>query len=479
MTGAADTVESRPEPMKGYGKIMMMDFRDEAILQARPGNPRQVDQYLTRHREKADTGLTQSAGIVDTRLVGNLKPGVIDLIEDFINVCKPVDSPPILVMRDKRTGAIFVEAHVSADHLVESATVDVPLDPDESPDYRANREVVEDHVAFAQMKDDAKNHRAFSNLVCEFTKAFDKEHPLKIIGGQHRFTAIQEALKDGANECHGVKLYFALDNDQRLDVQLISNTNIAVSTDLFDRMTETLAGPQLREWCQKVGLLAAGEDFADRRARGNPLTVRAARTFIVNYYRGSGVDARKFDLTATTPVLLKSGVQVDEWTELKTQKPTLWDEANLQLAGKEFASLIEAQRSKFATVGGKSQPGSADSAEKAMNYAVLSAWAYVAGVLYKNKARQKRHFELRTSGTKDPLNASALAKGRHKTDPENYRGLGYRTDAKERGRLVELFYLQAEKGDKISPSMIDLAIKKAVAKEAALEVSKAAEKANA
>ncbi|GAP53523.1 hypothetical protein AHiyo6_00880 [Arthrobacter sp. Hiyo6] len=416
-------------------------------------------------------------GTVDTRLVGDLKPEVIELIEDFITVCKPVESLPILVMRDMRTQAIFVEVHVLADHLVQSATVDVSLDPDESPDYRANREVVEDHVAFAQMKDDAKNRRAFSNLVCEFTKAYDEEHPLKIIGGQHRFTAIQEARRQAVNEHHGVKLYFALDNEQRLDVQLISNTNIAVSTDLFDRMTETLAGPQLREWCQKVGLLKDGEDFADRRARGNPLTVRAARTFIVNYFRGSEVDAKKFDLTETTPVLLKSGVQVDEWTELKTQQPKLWENANLELVGKEFAQLIEAQRSRFATADGKRKPGSSDSAEKAMNYAVLSAWAYVAGVLGKNKARQKRHFELRTSGTKDPLNAAELANGRHKADPENYRGLGYRTDAKERGRLVELFYLQAEKGDKISKSMIDIAIKKAVAKEAALEVSKAAAKA--
>lgn len=421
--------------------------------------------------------MSKDTATVDTRLVKELKPGVAELIASFIEVCQPIESLPILAMRDMRTGAIFVEVHLSASSLVRSATVDVPLDPDDSGDYRANREVVEDHVAFAQMKEDANNRRAFSNLVCEFTEAFDEEHPLKIIGGQHRFTAIELALKEGVDEHHGVKLYFALDNEQRLDVQLISNTNIAVSTDLFDRMTETLAGPQLREWCQKVGLLNAGQDFADRRARGNPLTVRAARTFIVNYYRGAGIDAKKFQETETTPVLLKSGVQVDEWTDLKAREPNLWDDANLQLAGKEFAQLIEAQRSKFVTSKGKRKPGTADSAEKAMNYAVLSAWSYVAGVLSKNKARQKRHFDLRDSGPKDPLNAAALAKGRHKTDPENYRGLGYRTDAKERGRLVELFFLQAEKGDKITPSMVDIAIKKAVAKEASLEVEKAAQKA--
>ena len=420
--------------------------------------------------------MSHSAEIVDTRLIGDLAPEVMAMIEDFIKVCSPVESLPILVMRDNATNAIFVEVHLLAGDLIPAATVDVPLDPDESADYRANREVVEDHVAFAKMKDDAKNARAFSNLVCEFSRTFDETHPLKVIGGQHRFAAIDDALKEGINEHHGVKLYFDLDNDQRLDVQLISNTNIAVSTDLFDRMTETLAGPELRRWCQKVGLLENNEDFADRRARGNPLTVRAARIFIVNYYRGALVEARKFDSTATTPLILKSGVQVDEWTELKELKPKLWEDANLELAGKEFAQLVKAQRARFSTPSGKPKPGQADSAEKAMNYAVLSAWAYVAGVLSKNKARQKRHFDLRAASAKDPLNAAALAKGRHKTDPENYRGLGYRTDAKERSRLVELFYLQAEDGSRITPVLVDLAIKKAVAKEAVLEVSKAAEK---
>lgn len=42
---------------------------------------------------------------------------------------------------------------------------------------------------------------------------------------------------------------------------------------------------------------------------------------------------------------------------------------------------------------------------------------------------------------------------------------------------MELFYLQAEDGSQITAAKIDLAIKKAVAKEALLEVSKASAKA--
>jgi hypothetical protein len=415
--------------------------------------------------------------VVDTRLSGEVEATVIEMIEDFVATCEPVDALPILVMRDSATGAFFIEAHVTASKLVPAATVDVPPDPDEQADYRANREVVEDHVAFAKMKEDALAGRAFSNLVCEFTRGFDSEYPIKVIGGQHRYTAVQGALGQGVDEHHGIKLYFGLDTEQRLDVQLISNTNIAVSTDLFDRMTETLSGPALRNWCQKVGLLTEGQDFADRRARGHQITVRAARTFIFNYFKGKSVDAKKFALVDTTPMVLRSGVEVDEWKALKDDHPNLWEDKSLESAGRDFAALVEAQRAHFRDAKGKLKPGQADSAEKAMNFAVLSAWAFIAGVLSTNKSRLKKHVELRKAAAKDPLNAAALAKGRHKTDPENYRGLGYRTDAKERARLAELFFLQAEDGSKITSGGIDLAIKKAVAKEALLEVSRAAEKA--
>jgi hypothetical protein len=134
----------------------------------------------------------------------------------------------------------------------------------------------------------------------------------------------------------------------------------------------------------------------------------------------------------------------------------------------EFSSLIKAQRNAF-----KGTKGSPDSQEKALNYAVLSASAYVAGLLINNEKRLERHFDLKLAKGKDPLNAAALAKGRHKTDSDNYRGLGYRTDAKERGRFVELFGSHAEKGEGINSSLINIAIAKYHAKQAVLDVEKA------
>lgn len=84
------------------------------------------------------------------------------------------------------------------------------------------------------MQEDALKVRPFSNIVAEYMTEFDAEHPLKVVGGQHRFKAIQAAYAKDVNEYHGVKVYFGLTTEQRLDAQLISNTNIEISGDLCD-----------------------------------------------------------------------------------------------------------------------------------------------------------------------------------------------------------------------------------------------------
>jgi hypothetical protein len=388
----------------------------------------------------------------------------------FAREFEPLETKTQLhVIMDQRTRAWYCECHISAQKLISLGTIDVPLDPDEQAEYRANREIVEG-PAFDKMKDDAKKLRSFSNIVVEYTKEFDPEHPLKIIGGQHRYQAIKEALSVGVgvDVVHGVKVYLGLDAEQRLDVQLISNTNIATSTDLFDRMHETVKGPELRSWCQEVGLLESARDFTDRRSRGGPISVQLARTFIVNFYLGQSISHDKFDGTDTTPELSVSGEHDANWERVRA-KPELWKDLALRRAASEFAKLVAAQRSAF--VGRKGIPP--DYPEKAMNAAILSSWAYVAGMLQKNEVRLGRHFALSANGGRDPLNAAVLAAGRHKTDPPNYRGLGYRTDAKERGRFVELFNLQAESGKGITKPSVDAAIAQYHAKRAVLEAQQA------
>jgi hypothetical protein len=200
-----------------------------------------------------------------------------------------------------------------------------------------------------------------------------------------------------------------------------------------------------------------------------------ARTFITDYFLGTRVDVKRFDLTDSTPVLCPTAGPDAEWEKLKADNPKLWSNAGLLEAAREFSALVKAQRGAFSSAT-KPKP-KPDYPEKAMNVAVMSAWAYVAGMLQGNATRLKRHFELRKATGKDPLNASALANGRHKTDAENYRGLGYRTDPRERGRFVELFHYQAEQGSGITPSAIDIAIKQYHVKQAQLEVEKAKAKA--
>ena len=393
------------------------------------------------------------------------------LIKEFIKTFKPLESD-FIVMTDYSTEAFYIEVHVLADKLIKLSTIDVPLDPDEQVEYRANRDIVEDHEAFIRMKEDAKNGRTFSNIVAEFNTEFKEDTPLKIIGGQHRFLAIKEALEErNLNYAHGVKIYFGLNNDQRLDVQLVSNTNIAASSDLLDRMFETIKGPELRNWCQEAGLLLTEQDFADKKQRSNQITVRMARSFILSYLEGRENKRGSFDKVNPTPIIAKTGGVDERWENIRGKKD-IWSDSKLLEAAKQFAALQVKQKEYYET----KKKRNLEFANKALNYSILSSWAYMAGILEDNSVRLKRHFGLSKIDSTDPLNATSLAKGRHKTDPENYRGLGTRTDKKERGRLSELFYLQAEKGEGINAGMVDVAIKKYHLKLANIEVLEAEQK---
>ena len=403
-----------------------------------------------------------------------LQSKIKSLIEEFIGEFSPIEKSSIHVLVDQKNGSPYIECHITGKDIIEKSTIDVPIDPEFQADYRANREVVEDHAVFIKMQEDALNKRTFSNIVTEYTKDFNKDFPLKIIGGQHRYLAIKYALENGINQLHGVKVYFNLNSAQRLDVQLISNSNISVSADLLDRMYETMKGPELRNWCQKVGLLQTGIDFSDKKTQTSQITVRAARTFIMNFFAGSKIKDIDFDKSKTTPLLAKTGDIDEEWEKLRRTGNKLWENERLIESAKEFSDLNEKQRKYFSPTAKKTI--NYDYANKALNYAVLSSWAYIAGVLSKNETRLKRHYNLKNNTSIDPLNSAALAKGRHKTDPENYRGLGTRTDAKERGRLAEAFFLQAEKDSGITSAIIDVAIKKYHMKQALLDVSEAESK---
>ena len=136
----------------------------------------------------------------------------------------------------------------------------------------------------------------------EYDTSYKHEQPLKVYGGQHRISAITRCVKAKGNIIHGIRVYFGLTREQKVEIATVNNTSISVPNDLLDRMHEQLEGQQLREWCQKVGLLSKSEDFADRRSPDSP-TVRVARTLLVNYFVGNKAKIEDFH----KPALCKSG----------------------------------------------------------------------------------------------------------------------------------------------------------------------------
>ncbi len=150
--------------------------------------------------------------------------------------------------------------------------------------------------------------------------------------------------------------------------------------------------------------------------------------------------------------------------------PEVWKDVSLRTAAKEFVTLDQAQRDAVEEMAAQDNTVQTVWADKALTLSVMTAWAYVGGILQSNQVRLQNHYDLKIRNKgRDPLNAQEMAKGRHKSDPANYRGLGTRNDPKERGRCVELVYLQSESGRGITNALIDAAIKRHFTKQAKLE----------
>lgn len=374
--------------------------------------------------------------------------------EAFANLFEPLERFNLTILRDVRTQAIFTECHIPADKLIEYGTTDVPLDAEGSADYRANRDLVTDHASYEQMCTDAYEARRFSNIVAEYDAG---DNSLKIIGGQHRFKAIEEGLAEGVSTEHGVKVYFQLDNEQPLDVQIILNTNISVSKELLDRMYETIAGAELREWAQECGLLEVDQDFADKPGRTNPHTVKECRTFIVKYFLGSSTKDTEFENVDTTPQLVESGKREPKlWAEVKRKNPDLWSDEGLKSVGAAFAKLRTNQIRAFYDVKTKKYKGAPDARHKAKNLALLAGWAFVSGCLRDNKTRLARHFSLTESGkTNDPLRAEILHQAGMLPIPPITVDLECALMPKNAGALPSYFGYKQKRG-RVFPSQLSI-----------------------
>ena len=352
----------------------------------------------------------------------------------------------LILFEDKCSGAYYTTAHVKASTLVKAADLEAVLDPTDSEEYKLNRDIYTDNYAYQVMRDDACKGRRFEDIVMEFDGSYRPSKPLKVFGGQHRVTAIQEAIKAGQDEFQGLRVYFCLTEEQRLDVAKTNNTAIAVANDLLDRMQEDFVGTELRTWCQTVGLLEASQNFADKRnALGLP-TVRIARTFITNFQLGKGKNIEQIQ----TPIVCQSGPEMDAHYA-KVRNIINWQNQALLDAGREFVKLHKLQRER---VNGRKTDSYAEYANKTIHPSIVAAWAFAAGMFQGRPAELKKHYDIpsavATKKDADPLAAVDLSKARLKGgDPDTYRGLGARIGAGELGRMLEVFLLHATKATKV------------------------------
>lgn len=385
----------------------------------------------------------------------------------------------LILHQDKKTKTVYVECHVSADTLVNNMDLDAVIDPIHQEEFRANRELQPNNPDFLRMVEDAKEGRQFSDIVIEYSKGYKPEKPLKILGGQHRSEAIKRALP--LNRYHGIRVYFNLDINKRVELYIISNTNIQVPRDLLDRLKEQSLDPpnKLREFCYTIGILKEKEDFGERRSSEEPLspTVRMMRTFIVNFYEGKYFKG-DYDSAHIVPYLCKSGGGMDEeYLKVFRKIKSFKDEKDLLEAGKNFVKLHKRQ---FEEITKRDIAGKKEFRIKALNLSVISSWAFAAGLLQIDKPRLNKLYSLPDlSGDNDPLNAKAMAEARlEDIDSDTYRGLGTRNEEKERGRMLKLFLLYSlSKKDRILTDLCNAAIERYHALELTEKSEKSTKKA--
>ena len=353
---------------------------------------------------------------------------------------------PMVIFQDGVNNSYYIKCQVSARIASKIIDLNAKIKAKDPESFRANRELMLKDTTYLKMELDASKGREFNDIIVEYNSEYNADNPLKVWGGQHRAHAISGAI-NSANRYHGFKVYFDLNEKQRTEVALISNTNMGVSDDTFDRMLEeTTFGNTLRKWCQKIGFLGPKEDFPDVGSRSEKITVKLARSFIVNYYmgldKGKTIKSEELDKNIYEPYVTKTGVSIDSnYAKIMSEKgDKILSDKSLIEAGKKFLGLHRAQYGKV-----KGNPKKIRNRKayrnKALVISVLCGWSYIAGLLQNHGARLLNHYEIpkTTSKIPDPLNAEEMSNFKHDSDLPTYRGLGTRQSTKDMQRLAQVF----------------------------------------
>lgn len=380
---------------------------------------------------------------------------------------------PVVIFQDGASDAYYIKCSLLASDAAKLCDLDAKLDVQSSESYRANRQLFLKHLTYQRMESDAMKGREFNDIIVEYNTTYNVNTPLKVWGGQHRIKAICNSYSN-SNRYHGFRIYFDLNKDQRTEVALISNTNIAVSNDTFDRMIEeTMFGDVLRKWCHKVGFLSSEEDFPDVGSRTEKITVKKARSFVVNFYlgdtRGHELKTAELDRNIYEPYLVETGIKGAGLTadtvyaKIMNENEILSD-AKLLIAGQRFLSLHNAQFR--AVIDSKTKVKNRKSyRSKAFVESVLCGWSFISGLLQAHPTRLTNHYRIpKTSRTiPDPLNAEGMSHYHHDNDEPTYRGLGTRSALKDRQRIAQLFLAKSlEENVLIDEKFIDKAVSQVI-----------------
>ncbi|MCX7911717.1 MAG: hypothetical protein N2506_01950 [Dehalococcoidales bacterium] len=369
-------------------------------------------------------------------------------VTEFLNRVETLEKEedlPVRIFQDGVKKSYYIRCAISGKTMANAISLDARIDPESGETFRGNREIMETHNTFRRMKLDAENGREFNDIIVEYITSYLPEKPLKVWGGQHRARAIIDAyFQKKVSRYHGFRVYFCLSKEQRIELAMISNINIGVSNDLFDRqLEETYLGPHLRNWCVSVKLLKPGEDFPDIGTHAERITTQLARSFIVNFFKGKEIGSQlssvELDRNVYEPYLCQSGISLDpEYLKLvEKMGKDLWTDPGLNVAALAFAQLHKAQYDAIR----KSNMNYRIYRMKAMVPSVLTAWSFVAGLLQSHPERLAVHLTVPEppKGAPDPLNAAEMAQFRYYQDAETYRGLGTRSIMKDRQRMAQVF----------------------------------------
>lgn len=397
--------------------------------------------------------------IFDNHVNPNSKiKGLVEELASNVNIMECSLGMSLVVFQDGVSGAYYVKCSIQANDAAPLCDLEAKLDYKSAESFKANRDLSTRNKTYQKMELDAGNGREFNDIIVEYNTEYKSLKPLKVWGGQHRINAItQKGSK--SNRFHGFRIYFDLTPQQRTEVALISNTSMSVANDTFDRMIEeTKFGDRLRLWCVKVGLLKETDNFPDALSRSDNISVKLARSFVVNFYQGKenggSLSPEQLDSNVYEPYSASTGstgeTVVDKEYEQIMNSINILDDDALITAGEKFSALHHAQvkaieKSQDKTLRKKSFKN------KALVESVLCGWSYAAGLLQTHPERLNNLFSIpkTTKRIPDPLNAKEMSEYKHEYDPKTYRGLGTRSSPKDKQRIVQLFLTKSQDPDSV------------------------------